>query len=138
MMRAVERFNSQLEHFVEVGIVLTVGVMLAEVDFAWEVLWFVPVLFFGVRPVAIYLGLLGTPVKGTQRRLMAWFGIRGIGSLYYLLYAINHHIEPALAERLLSLTLAVVVTSVVAHGISVTPLMQRYEARKAARKKPVY
>lgn len=138
MMRAVERFNSQLEHFVEVGIVLTVGVMMAEVDFSWEVLWFVPVLLFGVRPLAVYLGLLGTPVKGTQRRLMAWFGIRGIGSLYYLLYAINHALEPALAERLLSLTLAVVVTSVVAHGISVTPLMQRYEARKAARKKPVF
>jgi NhaP-type Na+/H+ or K+/H+ antiporter len=73
-----------------------------------------------------------------QRRLMGWFGIRGIGSLYYLLYAINHNIEPALAQRLLSLTFAVVVASVVAHGISVTPLMHLYEARKAARKKPVF
>jgi NhaP-type Na+/H+ or K+/H+ antiporter len=80
---------------------------------------------------AVYLGLLGTPVRGTQRRLMGWFGIRGIGSLYYLLYAINHHIERALAQQLLSITLAVVVASVVAHGVSVTPLMKRYEARKA-------
>jgi hypothetical protein len=62
---------------------------------------------------------------------MGWFGIRGIGSLYYLLYAINHHIERALAQQLLSITLAVVVASVVAHGVSVTPLMKRYEARKA-------
>jgi NhaP-type Na+/H+ or K+/H+ antiporter len=89
-----------------------------------------------IRPVAVYIGLLGTPVRGAQRNLMSWFGIRGIGSLYYLLYAINHHIERALAQQLLSITLAVVVASVVAHGVSVTPLMKRYEARKPRRRKP--
>jgi sodium/hydrogen antiporter len=131
MMQAVQRFNSQLEHFAEVGIVLAVGVLLATVSFRREVLWFVPLLFLVIRPLAVTLGLVGAPVQGLQRRLMGWFGIRGIGSLYYLLYAISHGIEPALAERLLSITLAVVVASVVAHGISVTPLMSRYEARKA-------
>ncbi len=136
MMRAVERFNSQLESFVEVAIVLAVGVLVATTRFRVEVLWFIPVLFLVIRPIAVYIGLLGTPVRGSQRRLMAWFGIRGIGSLYYLLYAINHHIEHALAQQLLSITLAVVVASVVAHGVSVTPLMKRYEARKPRRRKP--
>lgn len=135
MMRAVERFNSQLESFVEVAIVLAVGVLVATTRFRVEVLWFIPVLFLVIRPIAVYVGLLGTPVRGAQRRLMAWFGIRGIGSLYYLLYAINHHIERALAQQLLSITLAVVVASVVAHGVSVTPLMKRYEARKPRRRK---
>lgn len=135
MMRAVEHFNSQLESFAEVAIVLAVGVLVATTRFRAEVLWFIPVLFLVVRPVAVYVGLLGTPVKGAQRRLMAWFGIRGIGSLYYLLYAINHQIDRALAQLLLSITLAVVVASVVAHGVSVTPLMKRYEARKANRRR---
>ena len=135
MMNAVQRFNSQLESFVEVGIVLAVGVLLATVEFERDVLWFVPVLFLLIRPLAVYAGLLGTQVSGSQRNLMSWFGIRGIGSLYYLLYAINHDIEPVLAERLLSITLAVVVASIVVHGISVTPLMQHYEARKAAKRK---
>ena len=76
------------------------------------------------------MGLLGTAVAAPQRRLIAWFGIRGIGSIYYLMYAITHELEPALANRLLSITLAVVVASVIAHGISVTPLMRRYEQRK--------
>ena len=134
MMNAVQRFNSQLESFVEVGIVLVVGVLLATIEFQRDMLWFVPVLFLLIRPLAVYIGLLGTHVKGSQRWLMGWFGIRGIGSLYYLLYAINHNIQPALAERLLSITLAVVVASVVAHGISVTPLMIHYETRKAAKK----
>ena len=135
MMNAVQRFNSQMESFVEVGIVLAIGVLLSTVSFERDVLWFVPVLFLLVRPLAVYAGLIGTQVSGSQRNLISWFGIRGIGSLYYLLYAINHDIQPALAERLLSITLAVVVASIVVHGISVTPLMQHYEARKAAKKK---
>ena len=135
MMNAVQRFNSQLESFVEVGIVLAVGVLLSTVEFERDVLWFVPVLFLLVRPLAVYAGLVGTRVSGSQRNLMSWFGIRGIGSLYYLLYAINHNIQPALAERLLSITLAVVVASIIVHGVSVTPLMHHYETRKAAKKK---
>ncbi len=130
MMRQVERFNSQLESFAEVAIVLVVGVLLATTRFESAVLWFVPLLFLVIRPVSVAIGLIGTDVQPTQRRLMAWFGIRGIGSLYYLLYAISHGIQPALARQLLSITLAVVVASVIAHGISVTPLMKRYEARK--------
>ena len=106
------------------------GVLLATVKFELNVLWFVPLLFLVIRPVAVAFGLLGTDAKPAQRRLMAWFGIRGIGSLYYLLYAISHGIEPALAQQLLSITLAVIVASVVAHGISVTPLMKRYETQK--------
>ncbi len=130
MMQAVQRFNTQLERFAEVGIVLAVGALLAVVEFRSEVLWFIPVLFLVIRPLAVYVGLLGTKVAAPQRRLIAWFGIRGIGSIYYLMYAITHELEPALAKRLLSITLAVVVASVIAHGISVTPLMQRYERRK--------
>jgi sodium/hydrogen antiporter len=130
MMREVQRFNAQLESFVEVGIVLAVGVLLATVRFRAEVLWFIPLLFLVIRPAAVAIGLVGTPVRGSQRRLMAWFGIRGIGSLYYLFYAISHELEPALAQRLLSITVAVVMASVIAHGVSVTPLMKRYEQKK--------
>ena len=130
MMRQVERFNSQLDSFAEVGLVLIVGVLLASVSFDTRYWWFVPLLFIIIRPVAVGIGLLGTDAKPAQRRLMAWFGIRGIGSLYYLLYAINHGLERDVAQQLLSITLVVIVCSVVVHGVSVTPLMQRYEARK--------
>ncbi|MDP3270497.1 cation:proton antiporter, partial [Limnobacter sp.] len=133
MMHEVERFNAQLERFAEVAVVLVVGALLVVVDFGSEVLWFVPMLFLVIRPMAVYLGLLGTRVERSQRPLIAWFGIRGIGSIYYLMYAITHDLEPELAKRLLSLTLAVVVASVIAHGVSVTPLMNRYKHRKAAR-----
>jgi NhaP-type Na+/H+ or K+/H+ antiporter len=58
--------------------------------------------------------------------LIGWFGIRGIGSLYYLSYALQHGLLSDLGHRLTSLTLAVVVVSIIVHGLSVTPLMHRY------------
>jgi NhaP-type Na+/H+ or K+/H+ antiporter len=135
LMRAVQRFNSQLERFAEVAIVLAVGVLISTVHFRLEVLWFVPLLFAVIRPAAVLVGVIGTRVQNQQRQLMSWFGIRGIGSIYYLLYAIRHDIGRDIAQRLLSLTIAVVVASVIAHGVSVTPLMKRYERRKSESRK---
>ena len=136
MMLAVQRFNAQLERFAEVAIVLVTGALLAVVELRSEVLWFIPVLFAIIRPAAVFLGLIGAGVTSRRKTLMAWFGIRGIGSIYYLMYAISHGIGQGLAAQLMSITIAVVVVSIVAHGISVTPLMNRYEKRTPAAKKP--
>lgn len=129
-MDAVQRFNAQLEHVAEVGVMLAVGALLASVEFRPEALWFVPLLFLVIRPVSVYVGLAGHVMQARQRPLMAWFGIRGIGSIYYLMYAISHGLDGGEACTLISLTIAVVVASVVAHGVSVTPLMKRYERLK--------
>lgn len=83
-----------------------------------------------VRPVAVWLGLIGAPIMREQRLLVSWFGIRGIGSIYYAMYAINHGLPESLAVQLISYTLIIVAASVVLHGISVTPLMERYARRK--------
>jgi NhaP-type Na+/H+ or K+/H+ antiporter len=99
---------------------------------AWDqaVWWFVPLLLLVIRPLAVALGLAGSASSGAQRWLIGWFGIRGIGSLYYLMFAINHGLAPELAQVLTALTLSVVVSSIVLHGISVTPMMAAYERRR--------
>jgi sodium/hydrogen antiporter len=63
--------------------------------------------------------------------LTAWFGIRGIGSIYYLMFAVSHGLPVPLARNLIVLVLVVVATSIVFHGISVTPIMKRYAPRSA-------
>ena len=73
--------------------------------------------------------MLGSNTTGMQRRFVAWFGIRGVGSIYYLMYAIEHGLPDDVAVRLSGLTLTVVAVSVLVHGISVTPLMERYGRR---------
>ncbi|HEY0826005.1 MAG TPA: sodium:proton antiporter, partial [Ramlibacter sp.] len=134
MAQAVLGFNEQAERIGEVAIVITIGALLWAVQWALAPWWFVPLLLLVIRPVAVRAGLARSSVSRGQRWLLGWFGIRGVGSLYYLMYAVNHGLEPALAEQLISLTLAVVVSSIVVHGISVTPLMAAYE--KAVRSRP--
>jgi sodium/hydrogen antiporter len=129
MMQAVRGFNEQLERIAEVAIVLVAGAMLAFIRWPLESAWFIALLFLLVRPLAVSLGLLGAPIRQDQRLLLSWFGIRGIGSIYYLMFAINHGVSRELAEYLLALTLTVVAASIVLHGISVTPLMNAYARR---------
>jgi sodium/hydrogen antiporter len=133
MMQAVQGFNEQLERIGEVAVVLVVGAMLAFITVAASAAWFVLLLFVVVRPVSVWLGLVGAPASRDQRVLISWFGIRGIGSIYYLMYAINHDLPRPLAEQIIAITLTTVAVSIVVHGISVTPLMVLYAKRKATR-----
>ena len=131
MMQEVRGFNDQLERIAEVAIVLVVGAMLSYTYLHSSAVWFVAVVFLVVRPVSVRLGLLGAPVSRDQRILISWFGIRGIGSIYYLMYAINHGLTRPLAEEIIAITLTMVAVSIVVHGISVTPLMNLYTRRKS-------
>ena len=133
MMQAVRGFNEQLERIGEVAVVLVMGAMLAFTNLTPSIIVFVVLFFILIRPVSVWIGLLGAPVSQDQRMLMSWFGIRGIGSIYYLMYAINHGLPFALAEPIVAVTLATVTVSIVLHGISVTPLMAIYAHRKAKR-----
>ncbi len=116
-------FNGQLEHILEVGMVLMVGAALWVVGLSSQALWFAPLLFCVIRPVAtLPIWFMGRLTRG-QSASVAWFGIRGIGSIYYLMYAIDRGLGPELARPLTSLTFTVVAASIMVHGISVTPLL---------------
>ena len=136
MMQEVQGFNAQLERIVEMAIVLVVGAMISPTYLTVSAIWFALILFLVVRPLSVWLGLLGAPVLNEQRLLISWFGIRGIGSIYYVMYAINHGIPSALANEFAALTLTVVAASIMLHGISVTPLMNLYGRHKAHKQQP--
>jgi NhaP-type Na+/H+ or K+/H+ antiporter len=127
MAQAVLGFNEQAERIGELAIVITVGAVLWAVRWNSAEWWFVALLLLFIRPLAVRLGLAGASTSRTQRRLIGWFGIRGVGSLYYLMFAINQGLDSQIAQRLTALTLSVVVVSIVVHGVSVTPLMAAYE-----------
>jgi NhaP-type Na+/H+ or K+/H+ antiporter len=133
MAQAVLGFSEQLERIGTVGVVLLVGSMLFPDTLAYPALWFAPVFFLVIRPLAVAPVLLGSGLTPLQRRLIAWFGIRGIGSVYYLSYAIARGVPEAEARTLMAITLAVVAASIVVHGLSVTPLIRYYRQRKPER-----
>jgi sodium/hydrogen antiporter len=133
MAQAVLSFNLQMERIGELAVVIAIGALFWSVEWRQASWWFVPVLLLLVRPLVVGLTLIHSPVSHTQRWLIGWFGIRGVGSVYYLMYAINHGLPVDLANRIAGLTLAVVVVSIIVHGISVTPLMAAYERASSRR-----
>ena len=129
MAAAVLGFNGQLERVAELLVVGVIGVLLASTRVGWPQVAFAAVLLGVIRPLAVLAGLWRTPAVLPRRRLIAWFGIRGVGSVYYLAYAANHGFGGPAAERVGGLVVVAVAASVVAHGVSVTPLMRRYYRR---------
>ncbi len=136
MASAVLGFAEQLERIGGVALVILVGTLLTYADLSWNAFLFVAALFFVIRPVSVWLGLLGSPTTGLQRELIAWFGIRGIGSIYYLMYAETHGVYDLFSGRILGVVLLAITASVVLHGTSVTPVMNWY-ARRAGREERV-
>ena len=95
MAQAVLGFTEQLERIGEVAVMLLVGVMISVTAVPSDALWFVPLLLLVIRAGAAALGMIGSTTTWLQRAFIAWFGIRGIGSIYYLMYAIAHGISDA-------------------------------------------
>ncbi len=139
MASVLLEFNEQLERIGEIALVVLVGAMLATVPLSSQGVVFAALLFLVLRPVAVLAGLFRSRVPRLQKAYLAWFGIRGIGSLYYLMFALAHGDLPEpLATRLASIVLTVMALSIVVHGVSVTPLMGRYDRIRERRRKALH
>lgn len=86
--------------------------------------FFVIIVLFLVRPITALLSLIGVGRPKLERNIIAFFGIRGLGSIFYLAYALNHG-DFSDADELWRLLSLVIVTSILIHGVTVTPLMRK-------------
>ena len=116
-------FKEHLERLSEVVLVLLIGGTLYQNSWTWEAVGLALFLFVVARPASVIVGLLGTQTTWRIRGMTGWFGVRGIGSLYYLMYAIEHGLPEALSLQMIQMTLIVVTLSILLHGTSVKPLM---------------
>lgn len=129
-------FKEHLERLSEVLLVLLIGGTLYLNSWTWEAVGLALFLFVVVRPVSVFVGLFGTHATWRMRCMTGWFGVRGIGSLYYLMYAIENGLPEALSLQLIQMTLIVVTLSILLHGISVKPLMGHFWRRGKSRSTP--
>jgi NhaP-type Na+/H+ or K+/H+ antiporter len=83
-----------------------------------------------IRPLGGWLTLSWSGVRGLQRWVIAGFGIRGIGSIFYIAFGLQKAIfdEP---DRIWALTGWTILLSVFLHGILATPVMKRLDRQKA-------
>jgi NhaP-type Na+/H+ or K+/H+ antiporter len=133
LMARMSAFGLRVERLAEAAIVLAIGAALAGVDTTWRHWSFAALLVVAARPLAVMATVRQAALPDTQRRLVAWFGIRGIGSLFYLAFVLEHGVDAALAHELIVATLAAVALSIVLHGVSATPLMRAYRQRRRRR-----
>lgn len=122
--------NEQLERIVEVLIVLLVGAMISTGYWSMAGLLVAALLLLVIRPLAVWAGVRARDAGKTPRRLLGWFGIRGIGSVYYAVFAAGFGMREGVASELMSCVFTVVAVSIVVHGVSATPLMEMYHRRR--------
>ena len=86
---------------------------------------------FVVRPVAGLSAMLGSGQPMRERLLLAFLGIRGVGSVYYVAWGINHG-DFGDSERLWAVVGFIILLSIVVHGVTATPLLERLARRRGS------
>ncbi|HVL97252.1 MAG TPA: cation:proton antiporter, partial [Solirubrobacteraceae bacterium] len=93
-----------------------------------------PVLLLLIRPASVAIALVRSNLPRSERAFVGWFGVRGIGSIYYLAVAVG---SGALAEHEASVvvwtTIVVVIVSILVHGTTAAPLSRRWLDPQRAR-----
>ena len=115
-------FGDIVERIFAAAIIIVLGITIAQ---HWQPagLIIAAVLFFAIRPAAVWLTTSRCSSSRYQRLMIGWLGIRGIGSLNYIAWAWTHGMRGEEVSFMLDCALTLVVASVLIHGISVTPLM---------------
>lgn len=131
LMGDVLAFGGQLERSLEVLLVTMLGVLVS-VHWDWRAVPLGLALFLLIRPLSVMLLMPRRYLDRGQCLTAGWFGIRGIGSLYYLSYAVTHGLLPDEAQTIIGMVLSVVALSIVLHGLSTQPLLRRYERSRGA------
>lgn len=122
-----------VEKLAEVTVLLLLGSVLpigGVLELGLPVLLAALGLLFVVRPVAALVALLASGLPRRQRLFVAWFGIRGIGSIYYLGFAFAV-LTPADARPLFSVVAVTILLSVILHGLTGASLTRSLEAADA-------
>ena len=119
-------FKEHLERLSELTLVLLLGGMVSVQNWNWHTVGTALFLFAVARPLSVMIGLIGSNTAMKTRSLTAWFGVRGIGSVYYLMYAINHGLPAFLQPEMIQITVVVIMLSIVMHGTSVKPLLDHF------------
>ncbi|WP_281250081.1 cation:proton antiporter [Nonomuraea jiangxiensis] len=128
-------FVEQLERLFTAWLLLLLGGFVATGGLAaltWRGAAVGLLLLLVIRPLAGWLSQVRGSASRKERLVISFFGIRGIGSLFYLAYALGEADFGVPPSELWAVTAFTVVVSVVLHGVTATPVMGRLDARRDA------
>ena len=126
---AVHQGSEVAEKFGELAVILLLGSMVTLSGLGqpgWRGWLLCALLLLVIRPLAVGIALARSPLSPRERLYLAWFGVRGIGSLYYVAAALSYGVLQTEEENVVFWTVAVtILVSITAHGITGTPLTRR-------------
>ncbi|MFB4319089.1 cation:proton antiporter [Actinomadura sp. 21ATH] len=93
-------------------------------------------LLLVIRPLAGWAALYGGPAGRRERRVIAFFGVRGVGSLFYVAFALGQADFGVAPESLWAVVAFTVVGSVCLHGLTSTPVLGRLDRLRGHRRLP--
>ena len=130
--QVVHGFVEQIERMLTAWLLLLLGAALADglLDaLTWQLALTAVLLVLVIRPLVGMISLARTAAGWRERGVIAFFGVRGIGSLYYLAYALGEESFPA--EELWATVGLAVAVSVVVHGALATPVVAWLDRRRS-------
>ena len=138
--RVLHQYVETLERLLTVVVLVLLGGAVARGILAgvgWAEIVLVATLLLVVRPLTGLLGLARGKTGGRERAAVAFFGVRGIGSIYYVAYAVSQG-DFGDEAQLWSLVALVVVCSVALHGVTATPVMNWVDRQRRQRAEAEY
>jgi NhaP-type Na+/H+ or K+/H+ antiporter len=129
--RRLHDFSESLEHALTAILLVAVG---AAIPFLWphfdlEHAAIGIALIFIIRPLVAWTSLSGTTLRGRERLVVSFYGVRGIGSIYYLAYA-GHHVELVDEYALWATVAFTILLSTIVHGLTAGIAVERATGEK--------
>ncbi|MGW3015869.1 cation:proton antiporter [Streptomyces longwoodensis] len=128
-------FMEQVERLLTATVLFLLGAFIASGGLSalpWQGAVAACAVLLVIRPLAGWAGLLRSPLGSRERWVVAAFGVRGIGSLYYLAYALGHGGLAVPQRELWAVVTFTVLASVVLHGITAGPVIARLDRLRDA------
>ncbi|WP_432513329.1 cation:proton antiporter [Kineococcus sp. SYSU DK001] len=130
--KVAHSFVEQIERMLTSWVLLLLGAALSDgllAALTWQGALVGVLLIVVIRPLVGWVSLLGTPGGHRERLIIGVFGVRGIGSLFYLSYALAEE-GTFPADPLWAVVGFTIALSVVVHGLTATPLVRRLDAAR--------
>ena len=131
--RQLHDFTESIEHALTAVLLIGLGAILPLVfaQLTWTHVAIALVLILVIRPLSGWVSLIGTRMPHRDRAVISVYGVRGIGSIYYLCYAMTH-MQFVDEAQLWALVGLIILLSTILHGFSVSWAMRRIEDQAPA------
>ena len=133
----MHHFSDQIERLLMMLVLVLFGGAIAQgllASLTWVDMLIGLAVVLVVRPLAGMVSMIGSGLPMSDRALLAFLGVRGLGTVYYVAYALNHG-EFGDSTRLWGIVGFIIAASIVIHGISASPLLIELARKRRERRR---